>query len=216
MELKAATRNILGRKTKSLRQRGLLPAEMYGRGIENQHLSVPEKDFIKLYKSAGGHTVISVMTDDGKKMPAIISDVQKDALSGKILNIDLHQIRMDEKIETKVPIEFTGVPLAEKAGLVTIKVMDEIEIESLPGKIPTSFIIDLSKMERVGDSIHVSDLQVPDGVRIMVPKETVIVSVTEKTKEEVVAPPPAATTTEGVEAAAPATPEAGKNEEITK
>ncbi len=190
MELKVSTRTIFGKKTKSLREAGQLPAEIYGNGVPNQHFCVSEKDFNKLYKTAGSHTVVNVLTDDGKKVPVIISEVQRDALSGKVLNIDLHQIRMDEKIQTKVPIEFTGTPLAEKAGLLVVKVMDEIEIESLPGKIPASFVIDIEKMEKIGDSIHISDVMVSEGVKVLLPEDSVIVTVTERAKEEVVTPSP--------------------------
>jgi len=75
---------------------------------------------------------------------------------------------------------------------VVVRVLQEIEIKSLPDKIPHSFPVDLGKLEKVGNSIHVGDLNFSKEVKVMLPPETVIVTVTEKAREEVAAPPPAA------------------------
>src|SRR3989338_9910596 len=108
MELKVKERTIFGKKVKTLRRKGLIPAELYGHDIKNKHLSVPEKEFSKIYKDAGEYTIINAITEENEKIPVLISDVAYDNLHGRILSIDLRQVRMDEKIETKVPIEFSG------------------------------------------------------------------------------------------------------------
>ena len=208
IELAVTTRTILGKKTKNLRKQGLIPAEIYGTSTENKHVSVPEKLFNKVYKAAGENTVVTVVTDDGKKIQTFISDIAKDTLHGTILSIDFHAVRMDEKIKAKIPVDFVGVAPAIKTGNVVVKVLHEIEVEALPGDMPHRFEIDLSSLEHAGQSIHLSKIKLPRDVKILLPEDTVVVTVGEKFKEEVVAPPPVTTTTAVPGAEATATPAA--------
>lgn len=191
MELQVKTRTVLGKKVRARREAGFIPAEIFGRGLENRHVEVAEKDFVKLYKKAGEHTVITALTEKGEKIPVLISAIDRHPLTNKFLAVDFHQIRMDEKIQTNIPIQFTGEAPAIKTGLVLVKVLEEIEIESLPGKIPAHLIVDLASLENVGQSIHIADVKAPEGVKILSPATMVIVTVMEKAKEEVEAPKPA-------------------------
>ena len=199
MELKVKNRTILGKKVKHLRVKGLIPAELFGHGVTNKHLEIPEKDIIDVYKKAGNHTIIQVITEDGEKIPTLISEVQYHPLSRKLLNVNLHQIKMDEIVETGVPIKFQGESPAEKNGLFVIRVLDEIEIEALPDKIPHSFEVDLSILKELGQNINVGDITIPKEVKILTSGETVIATVTERAKEEVETPPAAEATAETVE-----------------
>jgi len=189
MELEVKNRTTLGKKVRGLRRTGIIPAEVFGRGLQNRHLSVPEKDFVKIYKKAGEHTVLTLLTEDDKKIPVLISDVVYHPITGKILTIDFHQIRMDEKIQAKIPIEFAGEAPAIKAGFILVKVLSEIEIEALPAQLPHKFDVDLSVLENPGQSIHIQNVKIPADVKILTPPEAVIVTVTQKAKEEVEAPP---------------------------
>jgi large subunit ribosomal protein L25 len=190
MDLEVKTRTILGKRVKSLRKEGFIPAELFGHGIKNIHLSIPQKQFIKVYKEAGENTVINIVMEDGKKIPALISSVAKNHLKNEILAVDLHIVRMDEKIRTEVPINFTGEAPAVKAGFLLIKVLDKIEVEALPNEIPHRFNVDLTALETVGQSISVGDLKTPEGVKIITSKDTIIATIKERAKEETVAPPP--------------------------
>lgn len=209
MELNVLNRTVLGKKTKILRRQGLIPAELFGHNLQNKHLTVKEKDFLRVYRTAGENAVINLITDDGKKLPVIISDVQREAISGKILAVDFHQIRMDEKIQVKVPIEFVGESPAVKAGNILIKLLNEIEIETLPHLIPPKFEININSLKEVKQSIHIKDLAFLKEVKVLADKETVIVTIAEKTKAEEMTPTPAAATSESVtkkEEQAPAEP----------
>ncbi len=180
------TREILGKKVNSLRRQGFLPAELYGRGVSNLHLAVNAKDFEKVYKEAGENTVINVIVN-GVAKPALIYDVQLHPLRGTIETIDLYEVKMDEEIETAVPLEFTGESAVVKDGLgVFIKAMDEIEIEALPGDIPSKITVDISRLLNVGDSVYVKDLPATGRFKFTVDSETVVASIAELAKEEIV------------------------------
>ena len=107
MELKVEKRDLLGKKVESLRKQGLLPAELYGHGVANSHLSINTREFEKIYKEAGENTVINV-TIDGSVKPVLIQDVQFHPVSGDIESVDFYEVRMDEEIEAAVPLEFVG------------------------------------------------------------------------------------------------------------
>ncbi len=192
MELLVKNRTVLGKKVKTLRREGLIPAEIYGHGIENKHIEVHEKDFRKVFKSAGENTLFDAVTEGGEKIPVLINNIDRNAISGEILSIDFRAVRLDETVETKVPIELKGEAPAVKNGFVVVQVMEEIEVEALPHKLPHKLTVDISSLENPGQSIHISDISFGEEVKILNAPESVIVTVTEKAKEEVVAPVPQA------------------------
>ncbi len=197
MELKTQTRTVFGKRTKQLRREGLLPGEVFGHGTENEHVSVSAKDFKKVFAEAGETTVIHLVNEKNEKVPAIISDVAYDHLKDEVLAVDFHRIRLDEKLEAKVPVAFVGSAPAEKKGLVLVRVTSEIEVEALPNDIPHHFEVDLGGLDEAGQGIYVKDLKVSSKVKIKTPGEMAIVTVTEPKKEEVATPPAPMATAEG-------------------
>ncbi len=209
MELLVQERTVLGKKTKSLRKEGFVPAELFGHGIKNRHLSVSLKEFTKTYKEAGENTVITLADEQGEKFSVLISDVILDHLSGNIIAVDFHHIRKGEKIQTKVPIEFIGEAPATKKGLVLVKVLDEVEIEALPEHIPHRFEVELSGLKEEGQGIAIHDLKIGKEVKLITPSDTIIVTVTELAKEEET-PPGTAPGTEEIPQAAQSSQEEKK------
>ncbi len=184
MELAVQKREKFGKETRALREQGLIPAELYGKGVKNLHLAIPAKDFRKVFKAAGESTMINVLID-GEKRPAMIYDVAIDPVSDEILNVDLYQVRLDEKIKIKVPIEFIGEAVAIKdKGGVLVKAMQEIEVEALPVNIPRSISVDVSKLDDIGQSITVKDLDIGADVKALAEDNSVVVTVTAKMTEE--------------------------------
>ena len=215
MEILVKNRSVLGKKVKSLRKEGLVPAEIYGRGLPNRHVQISEKDFRKVFKSAGEHTLLNAITENGEKIPVLINHIDRNAISGQLLSVDFHAVRLDEKTRSKIPIELTGTAPATKNGFVVVRVYEEIEVEALPDKLPNKIEIDISALETPGQSIHTSDLKLSADVKILATHDAVLVTVKEKAKEEEVAAPvvstePTATTTTETpkEGAAPETPKA--------
>lgn len=187
MEITAQKREILGKKVKSLRKGGFAPAELYGQGKENVHLSVLVKDFLKIYKEAGESTLIDVIVD-GKKTPTLIQEVVFDPVTQEVANIDFYAVKMDKKIRTEVELEFINESPAAKSGGVLVKSMKEIEVEALPKDLPQSIEVDLSKLENIHDCIYVKDLKAGERVKILIDAENVVATVVEQAKEEEAAP----------------------------
>ncbi len=184
MNLQVHTRTLVGRGTSALRAKGIIPAELYGRGLANVHLSVPAKEFKKVFKEAGENTVVTVELD-GKKHSVLIHDVSFDALSDEITSVDFYQVRMDEKLKIDVPVEFTGIAPAVKAqNGILVKSLHVLAIEALPAHIPHHIAVDVSILENIGQSIYVKDLTIPADVRVLVAPETVVATVTAQITEE--------------------------------
>lgn len=183
MELQVQKREKFGKQLNNLRKNGLIPAELYGHGMANVHLSVSSKDFQKIFKEAGENTIINLLLDNEKR-PVLIYDVQVDPLTDEVLNIDFNQIRLDQKIEVEVPLKFIGEAEGVKAGGILVKAMHELPVESLPNNIPHSIDVNLAQLTEIGKSIYVKDLVVPGDVEVLVDSDTVVASVTEKMSEE--------------------------------
>jgi len=189
MDLAVKTREKFGKQVKALRKEGLIPAELYGHGVKNMHLSVGAKEFAKVFKEAGTNTLVTLVVDKEKK-PAIIHDMMRDYISGEIIHVDFYQVKMDEKIKTKVPLEFVGVSAAvkEKSGILN-KSMTEIEVEAFPQDLPHRLTVDISLLDDLNKSIYVRDIKIPKGVEVLVGPGTAVATATPPLAEEVVEVP---------------------------
>jgi large subunit ribosomal protein L25 len=190
LKLKAETRTLFGKKNKKLRKMGFIPAELYGHNIANKHLSVKEGEFLRVFKKAGENTVVYLQIDDQENVPVLISDVSLNYLTKKVESVDFHQIKMDEKVEVDIPIEFLGEAPAVKKGLILVKVTNVIKISSVPSKIPHSFPIDISNLKEDGDSITVKDIKTNKDIKILVPEDTIIATITKQKEEKEEQPMP--------------------------
>ncbi len=188
MELAARKRSEAGKSAKSLRAEGLIPAELYGRGIENMHLVVEEAEFRKVFRAAGENTVIDLLVD-GEKRKVLIHDVQRHYLKGTILHVDFYQIREDEKVTARVPLKFQGEsPAVKEKGAVLNKAMTEVEVRALPGDLPKEINVDLAVLDELDKSIYIRDLPIPRGVEITLDPDTVVATAMERATEEAQAP----------------------------
>lgn len=189
MDLAVTTRDI-AQKPKALRKEGLIPAELYGHGLKNQHLAVNAKEFMKALKAAGESTVVTLASGK-EKLPVLIYNIQRHPTGGEIVHIDFYQVRMDEKLKAKVEIVFSGESPAVKNldGILNLSTK-EVEVEALPADLPHHLTVHLAALAELGQTVYVKDIAVPKGVRIMVDPETAVATVTEKRKEEEVIPAP--------------------------
>ena len=157
---------------------------LYGRGITNEHLAVPTKEFMKVFRAAGSTTIINLELS-GKKHPVLVHDVQKNYITDEITHIDFYQIQQGQKIKAHVPVEFVGeAPAVKTHGGVLNKGMTEIEMEALPEDMPHQIEVNLESLQELGQSLHIKDLKISSKVHITVDPETVIVSVSEPRAEE--------------------------------
>ncbi|MBE0475594.1 MAG: 50S ribosomal protein L25 [Coriobacteriia bacterium] len=186
----AKPRDIIGKANRRLAQAGLIPAVLYGAGRTPLPISVDRHDFEVLI----AHNAASALLDlviEGEKKPvnAVIKGLQTNTVKGRIEHIDFLAVKMDKAIHTTVTLHFAGESAGEKAGGVIMHNLREVTVEALPGDLPESIEVDVTPLA-VGESLHVGQLQVPEGVTVLDDPETIVCSVTaptvEPTPEEVV------------------------------
>jgi large subunit ribosomal protein L25 len=190
VELVARLREKKGKKVKGLRKKGILPAILYGPEIENLNLEVKEKEFEKIFKEVGESSLIDLCVGE-KKYKAIIHQVQKDPIEGKIIHIDFYSPSLKEKIEVKVPLVFEGVaPAVKDLGGTLVKNISEIEIQCLPDNLPKEIRVDISGLKSFQDFIFVRDLKLPEGVKVLRKEDDILAFVAppEKVEEELEKP----------------------------
>ena len=199
-----------------VRVSGLIPAVIYGAGIESQAITVDPKAITKILHSESGHnTIFDLNIEGGAGAKAMIVDWQYEPIKGKLLHIDLKRVAMDKTMKVSVPVMLSGVPLGVRTqGGILDQILREIEVECLPGDIPSHIDIDVSNLELHG-SIHVSDLPHTGSVKFLEDESTLVAHVTIIKEEaaDVVAPAaaePEVTKGKGKEAAPAAAAPAAK------
>jgi len=183
--LKAEPRKVLGKKVKTLRRHGVLPAVVYGHKTKAQPLSVDLGSFNRAYAQAGTSSLIEIDIGGQKKINALAHEPQYDPIQGTPIHVDFHRVKMDEKIRTEIPLQFTGkAPAVEQLDGTLVTPRDNIEVECLPKDLVHSINIDLSKLATLENQIKVGDITPPPGVEFVTDAEEVIALVEPPRSEE--------------------------------
>jgi len=195
MELRAILRDT-HKKAKHYLNEGYIPAVLYGKGIENIHLAIPQKEFEDVFKKAGETSVINLIVEKGNKKetyPVLIYETQQHFITHKLIHVDFYQIQKGQKIKAHIPVEFVGkAPAVENLGGVLVKNITEIEVEAFPQDLPHNFVVDVSVLDVLESKIYIKDLNLPAGVKIFAAPETVVAAIIPPREEEIVAPTPEA------------------------
>ena len=179
-----------------LRAAGKIPVNVYGGGGENSSVAVDLKDLAAILRSDSGHnTVFSLDVAEVGASDVMFQDRQIDPLKGRLLHADLRRLTKGEKIEVTVALHFTGEPIGvkEEDGVLD-QPMREIKILCEPANIPEFIEVNVEHL-KLNESVHVSDIQVGEGIEIHEDPEAVVASVV-FIKEEVEEPAAVAETTE--------------------
>jgi large subunit ribosomal protein L25 len=191
-----------GDNLKTLRKQGIIPGVLYGKKMGSLIVLLNYKEFLKTFAKHSISSFINIVSKEGdvNGKTAVIKEIQKDPVTDNIIHIDLHEISMDEKIEIEAVVHFTGKPEGVKLGGILEPLMRHIAIKGYPKDIIDTINIDVSAL-KIGDIIHVRDLNLGENIEIMAEEDAAIVTVAEPTVEETSA---AASAAEGE--AAPAAP----------
>lgn len=179
--LQATSRTVLGKATRRLRKEGFLPAVLYGQGLPTLSIAVPTIPFLALWRRAGESTLFALEAgSDGKQKAetVIIHEVQRDPLYDRPIHADFYRVNMAETLRMSVPIEFVGVsPAVKEQEGVLVKQVHELEIEALPGDLPKNIIVDISLLRTFDDSITLSQVALPAGVKAFGEDDMIIAAV---------------------------------------
>lgn len=188
VSLKVMKRDITKKSDlRKSREKGLIPGIIYGEGLrDNFAISVPLKnitELIRLKRKEDFLVEIEIENSD-KKLIAILKDEQFDPVKEEVIHIDFHSVSLEKPIISKVPVHFLGEPVGVKEGGVLVKTLYEIELEAKPLDLPSFIEVNIDNL-KIGDSIHISDLEIPENVKVLHDLDETVVTVSIPTKEEV-------------------------------
>ena len=165
--LKATLRESIGSgESRRLRNDGLLPAVVYGLGMEPVSIALSAREFTNALKTEAGSNVILNLEVGKNKYTTLAREIQRHPYKNEFLHIDLIQIDLTQKVEANVQINFLGTPLGVKdeGGLVQT-INSTITVSTLPSSIPSSLDLDISELN-VGENATVLDVKLPEGVEL--------------------------------------------------
>src|SRR3990167_11399364 len=183
--LTAQKRTVLGRKVKTLRREGVIPAHVFGHKVKTIHVQVKASDFDKVFEKAGETGIVDLAIDSQKK-PVLIRNVQVHPVTDEPLHIDFYQVNLAEKVKVQVPLEIVGeAPAVQKKIGLLLTPVTEVEVEALPADLPEKIGVDVSNFENVGGEIKVKDLKVDRAkIEIHADEELVVAQIGELVTRE--------------------------------
>ena len=209
VSIQAARRDITGKQVNALRRAGKLPAIMYGHNFSSTPIMLDQHQATMILHGLTTSSLVTIDLD-GEEHLTLVAEKQRNPITGKLLHVDFLVVSLKEKVRAQVAIELVGIaPVVKDFNATVVTNMDALEVECLPQDLPEKFVIDLSTMTKIGDSVLVKDVVSSDKIEVMEDPEAMIVvavgaeiEVEEEVLEEEVA-----------EGAEPEVVEKGKKEE---
>jgi large subunit ribosomal protein L25 len=152
-------------ESRRMRRGGRIPAVIYGRSGKSISIDLEAVDFIKNTKGISESTIVKVEVE-GKSYEAFVKDTQRNIIDGNILHIDFYEVESGIALRAKVSVILHGNPIGVREGGMLENPVHEIEVECLPKDLPERIELDISDL-KVNQSIHVRDIPLADGVKLI-------------------------------------------------
>jgi|WetSurMetagenome_2_1015567.scaffolds.fasta_scaffold240282_1 large subunit ribosomal protein L25 len=178
IELKVDKREVLGKKVRFLRNKGVVPVHLFGHNVDSLSLQGDAAILHKVISQAGKTRLIDLKVGKSQKAHNVmVREVQKDPIKGSLLHVDLYEVNMSEKIRVEVPIILVGEsPALKQRENMLNQNLNSLTIECLPDKMPDRVAVDISSIVQVDQAVHVKDVVLKD-VMIMNDPDLVIAKV---------------------------------------
>jgi large subunit ribosomal protein L25 len=175
----------VGKQVRALRRQGLIPAVLYGTGIEPSPLELDGREASRVLARVSGSTLLDLLLE-GDTHNVLVREVQRDPIVQDIRHVDFLKVAMDVVIRTSVPVELVGeAPAVKTFGGILVSGVDEIEVEALPADLPNRITIDLGSLTEIGKAITVGDLIVGEGVKLLTSRDELVARVMQAEAEVV-------------------------------
>jgi large subunit ribosomal protein L25 len=181
LKLSAHVREITGKKSRTLRKAGALPAVLYGHESKSTPIALDAREFQTIYSRAGKTHLVDLALDGGRAVKVLVREVQTHPRRLGPVHVDLYRVNLRDKLHADVPIVITGEAPAVKRGDGDLLIaLHTVRVECLPAEIPESFEVDVSGLEELDAGIRLGDLTVPEGVTLLTDTEELVVKVAPK------------------------------------
>jgi large subunit ribosomal protein L25 len=175
--LKVKERKETGtRKVKHLRKKGWIPGVIYGHGEKSKLIMIQEEELLNVLHNLHSEATLLDLDCEGEKLQVLMREISRNPLDEKLLHVDFQHIHKNEKVNVHVILEYQGKPKGvEEGGLLNIEHRDLI-IRCLPKDIPEKIVVDVSNLE-IGQSLHIKDLNIPEGVKVEEDPSSTVVNI---------------------------------------
>lgn len=163
--LKLGARTVQGKKVAKIRKEGLVPGVVYGHGLDPILVQAEYNVVDKVVKAAGRHTPVHINID-GKNKVTLIKDIDRDQVKHRIRHVAFHAVKADDLVVTEVPIRLVGLgeSEAEKAGLIILQAIENVEVKAKPADLPEALEISVEGLATDQDKVTFADIKLPKGV----------------------------------------------------
>jgi large subunit ribosomal protein L25 len=215
LQLKASTRELLGKRSRRLYGQGKLAAVVYGHNTKPTPLTLERLEFQKVFVKSGRTHLVDLVVDGSRTEKVLVREIQTHPRRLGPIHVDFYQVNLEEKITVEVPIHLVGESAAVKRGDADIlQPLHSLRVECLPSDIPEAFEVDLTPLEEIESELRISDITLPKGVTVLIDPEELVVKIIKKREMKVEEEVPAAEAAVGVEGEAAAEGEAGAEEAV--
>ena len=173
------SREVTGKKVRSLRRQGIIPAHLYGRGTESLTLQASAPTITTLLRTTSPNAIISLQINgEQETRPVMLRGVQRHPVTDELIHVDFFQISLTEKLRADVPLMMSGeAPAVHIFSGVLLQSLDHISVEALPTEIPSHIDVDVTGLDTLDSAIHVRDLPIPDTVLLLTDPDQVVAKV---------------------------------------
>lgn len=176
-KLQLSRREKFGKNAKEIVREGNALANIFGKGEDSIAVQAPVGIVEKVVNEAGKNHPIDITLEDGKEILALVDEIERDAVTRRIHHVSFRRIVKGQKVSTEVPIHLMGDAPATRIGLILVNILDHVEVEAIPAKLPDSIEISIESLAEDGDSISVADLVMPEGVELKTDTDQLIAKI---------------------------------------
>ena len=175
----AETRSVLGKAVSRLRREGILPANIYGRGLESTAVQIASRDVRALLHDHGANTLVNLqVTGEAQPRPVVVRKVQRHPVSHQLEHVDFYQVDLLRPIQGSVPIVLIGeAPAVHTFKALLLQGADSILLEALPADMPSNVEVVVDGLSAIDAMVTVADLQLPETITILSPSDMVLAQV---------------------------------------
>lgn len=182
LSLKAEERTIVGKKVKKLREQGITPAHVFGKGHESESVSIASKDLLPVLHQAGETGLIDLKIGEEKVRPVMVRGVSYDPVKGSIQNVDFYQVNLKEKVSVPVPLVLIEpeepAEVVKLGEAMVLQTMSDVYVEALPTDLVDQIEVDIRSLKNIDDAITIGDLSYNhDLLTIQAEPEDVVVKI---------------------------------------
>ena len=178
-ELAVETREVTGKKVAALRRAGMLPANVYGRGLASVSIQISTDEMEKTLKAASANEVIDLKIGGEKDLrPVVIQRIQRHPLNSSYLHAEFYQVSLTETMRAEVPLIVVGTSEAVSMfSGVLMTALESLHVEALPLNLPSRIEVDITPLVELEQSLHVRDLPIPANVTVLTDPDVMVVKI---------------------------------------